>query len=124
MDTKAIKNQSSLAGSMGVGKVGPAAEADRLKKIDEAAMMKKLSQKRADAGDWNIDVSPRAKELAESHRLAGEITRNTPDVREDRVADLKAKIASGEYQIDSGKIADGIFREAMMEQLADPSKQG
>jgi len=36
---------------------------------------------------------------------------NAPEVREDKVAAIKAQIASGEYEIDSKKIAEGILRD-------------
>lgn len=36
---------------------------------------------------------------------------NAPEVRKDKVAAIKAQIASGEYEIDSKKIAEGILRD-------------
>jgi negative regulator of flagellin synthesis FlgM len=49
---------------------------------------------------------------------AAAIARNTPDVREDRVTALKAQIDAGTYQVDSGKIADGMLREAIKDHIA------
>ena len=65
-----------------------------------------------------VDLSARSKDRAAAHRKAYDIAKATPDVRADRVADLRQKIASGEYKPDSEKIADGILREAIMDQLA------
>ena len=62
----------------------------------------------------NVQISPKAKELS----LARAAVESTPDIREDKVADLKSRIASGQYQPDAGKIADGIAREAIKDELA------
>ena len=67
----------------------------------------------------NVAISSQSRELADAHKKALEIARNTPDVREDRVADLKGRIAAGTYQVDSGKIADGMMREALLEHLSE-----
>ena len=76
------------------------------------------SLQKNNAESVNVSLSPEAKVLAEAKKKALGIAMNTPDVREDRVAELKRKISAGEYQIDSEKIADGILREALREQLA------
>ncbi|BBH52354.1 flagellar biosynthesis anti-sigma factor FlgM [Fluviispira sanaruensis] len=66
----------------------------------------------------NVQISPRAKELS----MAKKIAEDTPDVREDKVAQFKEQINKGEYKPDSGKIADGILREAIRDEIAkDPS---
>ena len=62
-----------------------------------------------------IDVSERAK----SYQKALEIARATPEIREDRVAALKKHIQEGTYKINSGAIADGMAREAIMDHLAE-----
>jgi len=69
-----------------------------------------------------VDVSNKARDLAEARKKALEIAMATPDVREDKVADIKKRIAEGTYQIDSGKIADGILREAIFDHLADSDR--
>lgn len=62
----------------------------------------------------NVTISQRARELA----LAKSVVAETPDVREDRIQQLKDKIAKGEYTPNVAGIADGIIREAVMEELA------
>ncbi|MCX6131079.1 MAG: flagellar biosynthesis anti-sigma factor FlgM, partial [Proteobacteria bacterium] len=69
-------------------------------------------------GDFNVSLSPKAKEISEARKRAVEIARNTPDIREDKVADLKRRIDSGEYKADAGNIADGMLREAVRDELA------
>jgi negative regulator of flagellin synthesis FlgM len=68
--------------------------------------------------NYGVELSDKAKSRAADQKKAFEIAKNTPDVREDRVAELKAKIQAGTYEVDSGKIADGMLREAIMEHLA------
>lgn len=62
----------------------------------------------------NVQISPRAKEMS----LAKSVAEATPEVREDKVAKYKDLIAKGEYKADSGKIADGILREAIKDDLS------
>lgn len=61
-----------------------------------------------------VSISPRAKEMS----LARAVVDDTPDVREDKVAEFKKRIASGEYKPDAGRIADGILSEAMKDELS------
>ena len=61
-----------------------------------------------------VSISPRAKEMSLARALVDE----TPDVREDKVAEFKKRIASGEYKPDAGRIADGILSEAMKDELS------
>lgn len=67
----------------------------------------------------NVQISTTAKDRAEAQKKAFDIAKATPEIREDRVADIKARLAAGTYEIDSGKIADGMLREAIMEHLAE-----
>ena len=67
----------------------------------------------------NVQISSGAKDRAEAYQKALDIARATPDVREDRVAELKKQIAEGTYKVDSGNIADGMMREAIKEHLAN-----
>jgi negative regulator of flagellin synthesis FlgM len=68
--------------------------------------------------NYGVELSDRARSRASDQKKAFDIAKNTPDVRENRVAELKAKIQAGTYEVDSGKIADGLLREAFMEHLA------
>jgi len=69
--------------------------------------------------NFDVNISPAARDRAEASAKAFDIARNTPDVREDRVAMLKKQIDEGSYKIDSGKIADGMMREAIRDHLAE-----
>ena len=57
--------------------------------------------------DASTEISVKSKEFS---RVKG-IATGTPDVRDDRVAALKRKIAEGSYQVDSDAIADRMVDE-------------
>jgi len=43
---------------------------------------------------------------------------NEPEIREDRVAELKAEIKSGEYKVDSQSLAKTMLEDALKEDMA------
>ncbi len=53
------------------------------------------------------EISARAREMSKVKDVAA----STPDVREDRVADLKRRIQAGTYQVDSDAIADRMIQD-------------
>ena len=52
--------------------------------------------------DDSSRLSPMARSLAQAMQM--------PDVREDRIASLQQRIASGSYQVSSQDVADSILR--------------
>lgn len=62
----------------------------------------------APGGD-RVSLSPQARELLKAqHALA-----SLPDVREDKVAEIKKRLEAGDYRIDSDAIAGKMIREAL-----------
>ncbi len=61
----------------------------------------------ADNGSARTEISPRAKEMSQAKAAALQ----APDVRENRVADLKKRIANKEYDVKPEDIADRLLRE-------------
>jgi flagellar biosynthesis anti-sigma factor FlgM len=110
------KSGGILGGSVGVSKSGDAQATKKSGNADTAGLIP-LSKKLLDTS-VGVELSAHSKEKAAAHRKAFEIAKSTPEIREDRVAELRKKIASGEYHPDAEKITDGIMREAIMEQLA------
>jgi len=55
------------------------------------------------------EISAKAKDAARAHKIAA----STPDVREDKVAELKKRIADGNYRVDADKVADRMVDEHM-----------
>jgi negative regulator of flagellin synthesis FlgM len=53
------------------------------------------------------EISGRAKEMAK----AMEVASSTPDVREDKIAELKRRISAGKYNVDADAIADKMVDE-------------
>jgi len=73
---------------------------------------------RQKSADYSVGISSNAQEVKASHQRAFEIAKNTSPIRAERVAELKAQIQNGTYKIDSGKIADGMLREAIKDELS------
>ena len=114
MDTKSIGNSPTVGGV-------PTPKAE---KQDAVAKARQRRADRANAGaavgkgDYGVDVWGKGRDIAQARAKATEIARSTPDVREDRVAELKKKINDGTYEVEPEKIADGILREAIRDHVA------
>ncbi len=57
-----------------------------------------------------VSVSSRAQDM----KKAKEIAKNTPDIREDRVAELQKAIDNGTYKVAAKDIADKMVDEELM----------
>lgn len=64
----------------------------------------------ASAPEDRISLSSKAKEAS----MAAELARTAPDIRTERVADLKSAINSGQYQVEGEKVAEKVIREALL----------
>lgn len=64
------------------------------------------------SGD-RVQLSPKAKEMQEAKRILGAI----PDIREEKVAQIRKEIAEGTYQINSQKIAEKMVTESLVNQF-------
>ncbi|MBW1980174.1 MAG: flagellar biosynthesis anti-sigma factor FlgM [Deltaproteobacteria bacterium] len=60
-----------------------------------------------------IEISSQSREA----QKAADISKKAPDVRYDKVEALKARIAAGQYQVDSTRVADKILRDVLTELL-------
>ena len=89
---------------MTVEGIGPVDPVSNYKRIDRAAKPKK-----AEATD-SIDVSAEAKSAAEAYH-AKELAKNSPDVRADRVAEVKQKLQDPNYINDTvlDEVADRLM---------------
>ena len=58
-----------------------------------------------------VDISQQAKSMSRGM----EIVRQAPDVRAEVVAALKARIESGDYKVDSRKLAEAILDNKIMD---------
>jgi negative regulator of flagellin synthesis FlgM len=75
------------------------------KKADQAADQAKESATKTDT----VVISDAAKRIQEARSKLDEI----PDVREDKVAELKNQIQNGTYQPDAQKTADKLLKEQL-----------
>lgn len=73
----------------------------------EKAAEASSNAKAADSGDANTEISAKGKEFAKAKAIANE----APDVREEKIAALKARIAEGKYKVDADAIADRMVDE-------------
>jgi negative regulator of flagellin synthesis FlgM len=60
-----------------------------------------------------VELSPEAKQI----QRAKELIDSLPDIREEKVAEIRARIEAGEYQIDGEKIASKMIEEALLNEL-------
>jgi negative regulator of flagellin synthesis FlgM len=61
-----------------------------------------------------VDLSTQAKDI---HRIK-QILDQTPDVREEKVRELKRQIESESYSINTDRIADKMLRESLIDIMA------
>ena len=61
-----------------------------------------------------VDISDNAQEV----RRIAELIKQLPDVREDRVQELKAQVENGTYHVSSDDIADLMIRRALADNTA------
>ena len=83
----------------------------------EAAKEKEVEQGQKDTAapaEDKIILSERAKEV---YRLT-KMSESLPDVREDKISAIKSRIASGEYKVDSKKVARKIILESILNEFA------
>ncbi len=62
------------------------------------------------SGD-RVEFSSRSKEMQKIY----ETLKNTPEVRSEKVDDLKNRINKGQYQVDSEAIAEKIIKESILD---------
>lgn len=117
----AVKNiPSSTQTASNVGRATESSASTKTSKAADTGIagLPKPGSPTADGRSVDVAVSDRARTRAAEQKKALDLAMQAPDIREDRVAAIKAQIASGNYKVDSDKIADGMMREAIMEHLA------
>ena len=83
----------------------------------QIARMSVMQQAKKKVG-VNVNISESALKRSEEIKKAYEIAQNTSPIRQDRVDEIKKKIADGTYEINSGRIADGLLMEAIKDELS------
>ena len=72
--------------------------------VQKASNEPKIEEKSQSQQDTIVNLSTTSKDV----QTAKEVIASEPEVREDKVAELKAKIESGNYTIDNQAVADKI----------------
>ncbi|MCP4578342.1 MAG: flagellar biosynthesis anti-sigma factor FlgM [Deltaproteobacteria bacterium] len=70
------------------------------------------SNKILPSGD-SVELSPEAKVMQEAIK----VLETLPDVREEKVAQIRERIEEGSYQIDGKKIAEKMINESLVNEL-------
>ena len=78
-------------------------------KVDATSEQPEKQQAKADT----VVLSDTAKKVQEAQNQLAEI----PDIREDKVAELKEQIENGTYNMDEEKIAGKIIKDALLNDL-------
>jgi negative regulator of flagellin synthesis FlgM len=93
---------------------GEAKKNGKAEKAEKAAGAQKNEKAEATAkarteveGSVNAKLSTKGREMSQ----AKEIASKTPDVREEKIAALKARIAGGKYAVDAEAVADRMVDE-------------
>ena len=73
---------------------------------------KKVEEKNLSGQDTIVDLSPALKETQAIRKIIS----SEPDVRENKVSELKERIESGRYKIDNEAVADKLV-DAFMDEI-------
>ncbi|MEN9724022.1 MAG: hypothetical protein RJB38_2008 [Pseudomonadota bacterium] len=84
-----------------------ASESSAAKRSEKADASQSAAARRVDSGATKAEISSKAKDLAKAKEVAGQ----APDVREDKIAELKARIAAGKYEVNAQAVADRLVDE-------------
>ncbi len=110
-----MKVNQSTGQTGGLQNANSASSADAAKKANKADAAKSRAvnpdgagpAKSISADGSTAEISFRAKEMARAKEAAAA----APDVREEKVAELKRRIQSGEYSVSANKVADKMVDE-------------
>ena len=60
-----------------------------------------------------VVLSPEVKRIQEAKKLLSSV----PDIREEKVAQIKAQIENGTYQVEEKKLAQKMIKESLLNEL-------
>jgi len=96
-----------------INKYLPKSPPNAAEKVDE----KGISDEQRVEGSADQDAIVNLSQASKEAQKIREIIASEPDVREDKVADLRERIESGKYTIDHAKVADKLVDELIDELL-------
>ncbi|MDD6208109.1 MAG: flagellar biosynthesis anti-sigma factor FlgM [Clostridiales bacterium] len=79
---------------------------NRVNQVYQASKLSKTTKsgKPVSTGNDQFEISQFGREL----NVAKEAVKNAPDVREEKIADIKARMQNGTYQVSTQQIADKL----------------
>ncbi len=91
-------------------------ESSSLKKSEQAskagvAKKSENAEKAAGSAAASEAVKSSISERGKEFSKAKEVAANTPDVREEKIAELKKRIAAGKYKVDTEAVADRLVND-------------
>ncbi|HEY3347817.1 MAG TPA: flagellar biosynthesis anti-sigma factor FlgM [Nitrospirota bacterium] len=90
-----------------------------LTKVEKRLVNKgKIPDRPAGQGADEVRVSDKARDIARIREVLGE----APEMRLDKLADIKRRIDDGSYSIDPNKVADSMIKDALMNLI--PARDG
>ena len=81
---------------------------------EEASSSRKRSTTSGSEGAGGSEKVLLSDEAKDIHK-AREVIASDPEIRMDKVAEIKAKIESGDYHVDSKEIADKMLKDILIE---------
>ena len=89
----------------------PTAETTSVGQDDKARPQAQPTPEQA-SGD-RVELSEKSKQIARVRDLA----ESAPDIRRDKVEEIKAKLAAGTYQVNAEEIADKLLKGGLLEDV-------
>ena len=78
-------------------------------KVESTSDQPEKQQVKADT----VELSDMGKRVQEANKQL----ENIPDIREDKVAQLKEQVEKGTYEVDAEKVADKMLRDTLLNDL-------
>ena len=78
-------------------------------KVESTSDQPEKQQVKADT----VELSDMGKRVQEANKQL----ENIPDIREDKVAQLKEQVENGTYEVDAEKVADKMIRDSLLNDM-------
>ncbi|NLP16466.1 MAG: flagellar biosynthesis anti-sigma factor FlgM [Clostridiales bacterium] len=79
---------------------------NKVSQVYGASNVKKLAKTKEKSFSDMLEISQAGKD----YRVANQIVKQTPDVREDKINDIKMRMESGTYNVNMSEVADKVVK--------------
>jgi negative regulator of flagellin synthesis FlgM len=87
-----------------------------IKNIVEPKNTKSVGKTKSTGKGDSVEISSEAKKAAEQSKIA-QVVKQTPDIRAERVREIKEQIANGTYDFNDDRIIDKVAEKIAMQLL-------